>query len=45
MQRTPMLSSKRPMPASSAASVISFSALLLGLTLTSPRVLLTGASP
>ena len=37
-RRTQTLPSKRRMPASSAASVISFSASLLGLTLTSPRV-------
>lgn len=44
-RRTPALPSKRRMPASSAASLISFSALLLGLTLTAPRVLLAGSSP
>lgn len=44
-RRTQTLPSKRRMPASSAASVISFSASLLGLTLTSPRVPLTGPSP
>ena len=43
--RTPALPSKRRMPASSAASLISFSALLLGLTPTAPRVLLAGSSP
>lgn len=44
-RRTPALPSKRWMPASSAASLISFSASLLGLTLTAPRVLLAGPSP